>query len=172
MTLMRVLIDLAGMVAIVTIGLTTQSAKLKLQGPWAYTQRLDEATNTVLYMAAPPAAEDPDVWLVLGCGGNRRITASLMHVAQFPYALKLPLRITLQSVDHPTVTVAAAVVQRNQLTIDPTVIRHLMPLLTDNDRVVVSISDSYGAMHDYTFSVHPNDVVRGEITGRCSLVDP
>ena len=176
--LKRAPIVLAAVIAIATVGLATPcaaltpSADLELKGPWAYTQRLDEATNTIQYMAATPAAEDADVWLLLVCSGTRRVTASLMHISQFPYALKFPARITLRSGEFPVVTVAAGVVQPNQLSIDPAVTRHLMPLLIDGDRVVASISDNDGIVHDYTFSVQPNDLARDGVALRCSSGEP
>jgi hypothetical protein len=44
--------------------------------------------------------------------------------------------------------------------------RHIMPLLMQDDELVVSIPDRDGAMHDYTFSMQPNDVALSPIRSR------
>jgi hypothetical protein len=36
--------------------------------------------------------------------------------------------------------------------------RHIMPLLMQEDEIVVSIPERDGAGHDYTFSMQPNDL--------------
>jgi hypothetical protein len=45
--------------------------------------------------------------------------------------------------------------------------RHIMPALLQDDQLVVSIPERTGAMHDYTFSMQPNDVALGSIRSRC-----
>jgi hypothetical protein len=45
--------------------------------------------------------------------------------------------------------------------------RHIMPLLMQDDELVVSIPERDGAMHDYTFSMQPNDLALGPIRSRC-----
>jgi hypothetical protein len=45
--------------------------------------------------------------------------------------------------------------------------RHVMPLLMQDDELVVSVPDRDGAVHNYTFSMQPNDLALRPIRSRC-----
>jgi hypothetical protein len=45
--------------------------------------------------------------------------------------------------------------------------RHIMPLIVLDDQLVVSIPEQDGTMHDYTFSMQPNDLVLRPIRSGC-----
>src|SRR5215475_5398252 len=120
----------------------------------------------VEHMAANRAAEDA-VWLMLACRADGRLTVSLIHSEHFPFPLKLVSSVKPQSNNVPTALIEAKSVENNQIFIAPLLIRHIMPLLMQDDELVVSIPDRDGAMHDYTFSMQPNDVVLGPIRSRC-----
>jgi hypothetical protein len=45
--------------------------------------------------------------------------------------------------------------------------RHIMPLLMQDDEIVVSIPERDGTMHDYRFSMQPNDLALSAIRSRC-----
>jgi len=130
-------------------------AELKRDGPWVFTQRVEPSGDTK-HMAATPAAEDGDVWLLLVCG-TARLTASIMFSTPPSYVVRSPARLMLHSGDFPIVSVGAEIVQRTQVSIDPETTRHLIPLFSDSAGIVISIGDEHGAMHDYTFSLQASD---------------
>ena len=117
-------------------------------------------------MAATRAAEDA-AWLLLACSADGRLTVSLIHTEQFPFPLEPFSLVKLQSNNMPTALIEGKSVQNNQLFVDPIPMRHVMPLLMQDDELVVSITDRNGAMHDYTFSMQPNDLALKPIRSRC-----
>jgi hypothetical protein len=58
----------------------------------------------------------------------------------------------------PTALFEAKSVEYNQIFVAPLLMRHIMPLLMQEDEIVVSIPERDGAGHDYTFSMQPNDL--------------
>ena len=73
----------------------------------------------------------------------------------------------LQSNNVPTALIEAKSVENNQIFIAPLLMQHIMPLLMQDDKLVVSIPDRDEAMHTYTFSMQPNDLALGSIRSRC-----
>src|SRR6266446_3726565 len=111
--------------------------EVHVQGGWAYAARGND--DVVAHMAATRAAEDA-AWLLLACSADGRLTVSLIEGKS---------------------------VQNNQLFVDPIPMRHVMPLLMQDDELVVSVPDRDGAMHNYTFSMQPNDLALRPIRSRC-----
>jgi len=72
----------------------------------------------------------------------------------------------LRSANFPAVTVKARAVQPNQVSIDAATTRHIFPLVTESDRLTVSIDDA-GAAHSYTFSLQPHRVALTGIVEHC-----
>jgi hypothetical protein len=117
-------------------------------------------------MAATRAAEDA-AWLLLACSADGRLTVSLIHTQQFPFPLESFSLVKLQSKNLPTALIEGKSVQNNQLFVDPILMRHVMPLLMQDDELVVSVPDRDGAVHNYTFSMQPNDLALRPIRSRC-----
>jgi hypothetical protein len=138
--------------------------EVSVQGGWAYTARSDGGAAE--HVAATRAAEDA-AWLLLACSADERLMVSLIHTEQFPYPLKPSSSVQLRSNNMPTMLIEGKSVQNNQIFIDPRQMRHIMPLLLQDDELVVSIPGPDGAMHDYTFSMQPNDVALRPIRSRC-----
>jgi hypothetical protein len=141
--------------------------ELKVQGPWAYAQRFDVATKAMEYVAATPAKEDADTWLLLACGTGARATAALMHVSQFSFPVQHLSRIVLRANDSPTFAVDLAAIRKNQLTITPEVARHLLPLFIESREIVAFIAEPGTAPRHYTFSLQPNDRALAGIADNC-----
>jgi hypothetical protein len=118
------------------------------------------------HVAAIRATED-DVWFLLACRADGRLAVSFIHSEHFPFPLKPVSLVKLQSNNVPTALIEAKSVENNQIFIAPSLMRHIMPLLMQDDELVVSIPDRGGAMHDYTFSMQPNDVALSPIRSRC-----
>jgi hypothetical protein len=135
-----------------------------VQGGWAYAARGND--GAVEDMAATRAAEDA-AWLLLACSVDGRLTVSLIHTEQFPFPLEPFSLVKLQSNNAPTALIEGKSVQNNQLFVDPIPMRHVMPLLIQDDELVVSITDRNGAMHNYTFSMQPSDLALRPIRSRC-----
>ncbi len=146
---------------------SAQTLEPSVQGPWAYTKRFDELLHGTEHMAATPAAEDEDTWLLLACGANHRFMAALMHVGPFPYSLSSPFTIALRSNKFPQTTLSARTAQPNQIAVDPEAVRSLMPLLIEADSLAASIGETSGATHHYTFSLQPNDMALRAIRLQC-----
>jgi VCBS repeat-containing protein len=127
---------------------------VNVQGSWAYTERSKDAE--VEHLAATRAAEDA-VWLMLACRADGQLRVSLVHSEQFPFPLKPLFLVKLQSNNVLTALFEAKSIEYNQILIAPLLMRHIMPLLMQEDEIVVSVPERDGAVHDYTFSMQPND---------------
>jgi hypothetical protein len=138
--------------------------EVNVQGGWAYTARGKD--GAVEHVAATRAAEDA-AWLLLACGTDGRLTVSLIHTERFPFPLRSLSLVKLRSNNVPTALIEGKSVQNNQIFVDPIPVLHIMPQLMQDDELVVSIPDRNGAMHDYTFSMQPNDLALRPIRLRC-----
>jgi hypothetical protein len=138
--------------------------EVHVQGGWAYTATVKGAA--VEHFAATRAAEDA-VWFMLACSADGRLTVSFSHSEHFPFPLKPVSVVKLQSNNVPTALIEAKSVENNQIFIAPLIMRHIMPLLMQDDELVVSLPDRGGALHDYTFSMQPNDLALNPIRSRC-----
>jgi hypothetical protein len=138
--------------------------EVHVQGGWAYTATVKGAA--VEHFAATRAAEDA-VWFMLACSDDGRLTVSFSHSEHFSFPLKPVSVVKLQSTNVPTALIEARSVENSQIFVAPLLMRHIMPLLIQDDALMVSIPDRDGAMHDYTFSMQPNDLALGPIRSRC-----
>jgi hypothetical protein len=137
---------------------------VNVEGGWAYTARSKQ--GAMEYIAATRAAED-QTWFLLACSADKRLTISMLHAEQFPFPLLPSSSLKFQSNNVPIVSIEGKSIQNNQIFVDPRPMRHIMPALLQDDELVVSIPERDGAMHDYTFSMQPNDVALGPIRSRC-----
>jgi len=129
--------------------------QVNVQGEWAYTTRdRDDGKED---MATIHAAED-SAWLLLACSPDKRLTVSLIHTGQFPFPLKNNV---------PPFSIEGKTVESNLIFVDPWPLRHIMPVIVQDDQLVVSIPGQNGTMHDYTFSIQPNDLALGPIRSGC-----
>ncbi len=151
--------------AIVSEGSAEQAPdEVRVQGGWAYTTTVKGAA--VEHVAATRAAEDA-VWFLLVCSADGRLTVSFSHSEHFPFPLKPVSVVKLQSNSVPTALIEAKSTENNQIFIAPLLMRHVMPLLMQDNELVVSIPDRDGTLHDYTFSMQPNDLALSPIRSRC-----
>jgi len=140
------------------------NSEVNVEGGWAYTARSKQ--GAMEYIAATRAAED-QAWFLLACSADKRLTISMIHAEQFPFPLLPSASLKLRSNNVPIVSIEGKSVQNNQIFVDPRPMRHMMPALLQDDELVVSIPERDGAMHDYTFSMQPNDVALGPIRLHC-----
>jgi hypothetical protein len=141
--------------------------ELSQQGPWAYTERFDEQANTIQYMAATPAREDPDTWLLLVCVQGQTVHAAVMHIGEFPFPVDDLSRMLLSANTSPVFTVDLTVVRRNHLGIAPRAAQHLLPLFVESQEITAFIPQQTGPAWRYTFSLQPNDKALGAIATHC-----
>lgn len=144
-----------------------QWAEIKMQKPWAYTYRVDEA-DSIEFMATTPAIEDANVWLLLACGGGQRFYVSLMHSEQFPFAVGEKGHLMLQLDNSEPISVPSAVIEQKQITAAPQAAQDLIPVLVHGNRLVASINDVDGAVHAYSFALQPNDLALRDINIHCA----
>jgi hypothetical protein len=137
---------------------------MKVEGGWAYTARNKD--GAVEHVAITRAAEDA-TWLVLACTTDEQLNVALIHLEQFPFPLTSSSVLKLRSNNVSTVPIEGRSVQNNQIFVDPRPLRHIMPLVVQDDQLVVSIPERNGVMHDYTFSMQPNDVALRPIRSHC-----
>src|SRR5437763_12081975 len=128
---------------------------VKVQGGWAYTTTGDD--GEVGHVATTRAAEDA-VWLTVACGAHGRLTVSFVHSDQFPFPLKPLFFVKLHSNNVPTAVFEAKSTESNQIFVAPLLMRHILPLLMQENEIVVSIPERGGAVHNYTFSMQPHDL--------------
>jgi hypothetical protein len=138
--------------------------EVNVQGGWAYTAKDND--GAVEHVAATRAAEDA-VWLMLGCKADGRLAVSFIHSEHFPFPLKPASLVKLQSNNVPAALIEAKSVENNQIFVAPLLMRHIMPLIMQDDELIVSIPERDGPMHDYTFSMQPNDIALEPIRARC-----
>ena len=158
------LVATAGLLVASNVLAEQDQNEVNVQGGWAYTAR--KTAGAVEDLATTPAAED-HVWLLLACNADERLTVSLIHTEQFPFTLKPRFLVKLRSNTVPTALIEAKSVQNNQIFVAPLLMRHIMPLLMQDDELGVSIPDSDGTVHDYTFSMQPNDLALRPIHLHC-----
>jgi hypothetical protein len=155
---------LAAAAFVIASDVSAEEGQVKVEGGWAYTAR--SSNGSVEYTAGTRAAEDA-AWLLLGCSADKGLTVALIHAEQFPFPLRPSCSVKLRSNNVPTVSIEGKSLQNNQIFVDPRPMRHIMPVLMQDNQVVVSIPERDGVMHDYTFSMQPNDVALGPIRSRC-----
>jgi hypothetical protein len=138
--------------------------EVNVQGGWAYTAK--DKGGSMEHLATTRAAEDA-VWLMLACKADGRLVVSFIHSEHFPFRLKPVSLLKLQSNNVPTALIEAKSVENNQIFVAPLLMRHIMPLIMQDDELIVSIPERDGPMHDYTFSMQPNDIALEPIRVRC-----
>ena len=138
--------------------------QVNVQGGWVYTAK--DKDGAVEHLAATRAAEDA-VWLMLACKADGRLAVSFIHSEHFPFPLQPVSMVKLQSNNVPTALVEAKNVENNQIFVAPLLMRHIMPLIMQDDELIVSIPERDGPMHDYTFSMQPNDIALKPIRAHC-----
>jgi hypothetical protein len=138
--------------------------EIKVQGGWAYTTGQSEGGTE--YMATVQA-EEGSTWLLLACRPDKRLTVSLIHTKRFPFPLNPSSPVELRSNSVPSFTIEGKSIQSNQIFVDPKPLRHVMPLIVQDDQLLVSVSDQNGIVHDYTFSMQPNDLALEPIRSAC-----
>jgi hypothetical protein len=111
---------------VATSGCLADTKQLKVQGPWGY---IKQSADTVSYMATTPAAEDGNIWFLIICGPDERVSASIMDSDGFPYHLQQPLlRVKVQIDNSSAVSMQAAPVNEKQIMIDPRLTHELVPI--------------------------------------------
>jgi len=140
--------------------------EIGVEGRWAYSRQA--GPDAVIDMATTPALQDDDVWLLLACNGNGRLSVVLMHADRFSFDLDESSSLQLQSARLSSTVVAAERVQPAQIVIDPVLVRHIMPMLVDEPELSVSVTARDGGVHRYTFALQPNDVALAPLRSRCS----
>jgi hypothetical protein len=113
---------------------------VNVQGGWAYTE--SSKGGALEHVAMTRAAEDA-VWLMLACRADGRLTVSLVHSEQFPFPLKPLFLVKLQSNNVPTALFEAKTVEHNQIFVAPLLMRHIMPLLMQENELTPT---SHGAV--------------------------
>jgi hypothetical protein len=140
--------------------------EIGIEGRWAYSRQA--GPDAVIDMATTPAVQDDDVWLLLACSGDGRLSVALMHADRFPFDLDQASSLQVQSARLSSTAVVAERSQPAQIVMDPVLVRHIMPLLLDEQELSVSVTARDGAVHRYTFTLQPNDVALAPLRSRCS----
>jgi hypothetical protein len=136
------------------------------QGRWAYSQQA--APDAIIDMATTPAAQDADVWLMFACSGDGRLSVALMHVDRFPFEVDETSWLQVQSARLSTLSIVAERFRPAQIVMDPSLVRHIMPLLLEEQELSISVAARDGVAHRYTFALQPNDVALAPVRSRCS----
>jgi hypothetical protein len=140
--------------------------EIGIQGRWAYSRQAGPEAG--IDMATTPAVQDGDVWLLLACNENGRLSVALMHADRFSFELDASSSLHLQSARLSSTAVVAERSQPAQIVMDPILVRHIMPLLVDEQELSISVTARGGAVHRYTFALQPNNVALAALRSRCS----
>src|SRR5262249_56716959 len=71
------------------------SDEIGIQGRWAYSRQA--GPDGAIDMATTPALQDPDVWFLLACNANGRLSVALMHADRFSFELDGSSSLHVQS---------------------------------------------------------------------------
>jgi hypothetical protein len=154
----------AVLVAVTDVSAEQNGDEVKTEGGWAYTSR--ESEGATEYMATVQA-EEGSTWLLLACRPDKRFTVSLINTGQFPFALKPSSPVELRSNSVPSFTIEGKSIQSNLIFVDPRLLRHVMPMIVQDDQLSVTVSDLNGTAHVYTFSMQPNDIALEPFRSGC-----
>ena len=155
-----------GFAAAVASAAPGDGIEIGIQGRWAYSR--EARPDAVIDMATTPSAQDPDVWFLLACSGDGRLSAALIHTGRFSFDLDKASTVELQSERLLRTSVVVERSQPAQILMDRNLVRHILPLLIEETELSVSITARDGAVHRYTFALQPNDVALGPLRSRCS----
>jgi hypothetical protein len=147
-----------------------ETPDVKVQGPWAYTRQVQGASEAVRDVATTAAVDDSNVWLLLACDEDRRVTVSIMHVEELPFRVGSEVNVSLRIDDHPKLTMPAISIHNQQISIGSGSSHDLLPLLVGGNQSFVTIPDSRGEPHEYGFKLQPNDIALSSIRANC--LDP
>jgi hypothetical protein len=139
--------------------------EINFQGRWAYSRQA--APDAVIDMATTPAAQDPDVWLLFACSGEGRLSVALMHTDRFAFEVDEASLLQVQSERLSTVAIVTERLRPAQIVMDASLVRHIMPLLINEQELAVSVTARNGVVHRYTFALQPNDVALAPLRSRC-----
>jgi len=140
--------------------------EIGIQGRWAYSRQA--LPDDMLDMATTPALQDADVWLLLACSGNGQLSAALMHTERFAFDLDESSSLQIRSARLSSTAAVAERAQPAQIVMDPCLVRHIMPLIVDEQEVFVSVKARDHVVHRYTFRLQPNDIALAPLRSRCS----
>jgi hypothetical protein len=153
------------------LGCAARAVEPKVQQPWAYTYRFDDARE-VEFMATTRATDEVDVWLLLACNSREQLHLSLVHPTQFPFALAGISRFVLRLDDSEPILLPVTAVEQKLVMADPRPAKDLLPLLARSEKLMASISESNGVVHSYTFALQPNDLALRDINAHCPAAMP
>ena len=139
--------------------------EIGVQGRWAYTRQA--GPDETIDMATTPSFQDADIWLLVACSDSARLSVALMHADRFPFDLDGSSTVQVQSARLSRVAVATERARPAQIVIDPALMRHIMPLLGDEQELALSVTAGDGTVHRYTFELQPNDVALAPLRSRC-----
>jgi hypothetical protein len=139
--------------------------EIGIQGRWAYSRQA--GPDGAIDMATTPAREDADVWLLLACNENGRLSVALMHAERFSFELDASSTLHVQSERLSSTAVMAERAQPAQIVIDPLLVRHVMPMLVEEQELSVAVTARGAAVHRYTFVLQPNQVALAPLRSRC-----
>jgi hypothetical protein len=140
--------------------------EIGIQGRWAYSRQA--GPDAVIDVATTPAVQDSDVWFLLACTVEGRLSAALIHTGRFSFDLDEASSVELQSERLLRTSVAVERSQPAQILMDRNLVRHILPLLIEETELSVSITERDGVVHRYTFALQPNDVALAPLRSRCS----
>jgi hypothetical protein len=95
---------------------------------------------------------------------RQAVTVSL--TGQFPFPVMPSSSVQLRSDNVPAFLIEGTV-ESNLIFVDPGPLRHIMPVIVQDEQLVVSILEQNGTLHDYTFSIQPNDLALEPIRSAC-----
>jgi hypothetical protein len=150
--------------AVVALALTyvrssaEEVSDIEIQGPWAYKHQFDEAHR--IEFLATTRAENPEMFLVLGCSTARTIM-SFIYLKQFSYSVPERGHVIVQFDQSDPILLSTALVDGKSLLTDPRTTRDLVSVLKRSSRLSLSIIEVSGTVHTYVFSLQPNDLALG-----------
>jgi hypothetical protein len=132
------------------------SVGLQTQGPWVYSQRLDE-DKQVQFLATTRARDTEEVYLFISCGSSRP-ALSLIALGGYTYSVRERGQISVAFDQSERIRLAVVRIDSKSLMTDPRALRDLLPVLRRSHEMSAWVTGIDGAVHPYVFELQPNDV--------------
>ena len=160
-----ILLGIAMALTFATDATAEEETGIRTQGRWSYTAR--HGRDCVEHIATTPSTQDSETWLIIACRTDEQLNVTLTRTTRFEFPLDTSLRVKLRSTSLPGVSIVGRSILENQIVLDPRVIRHVAPLLIEEDRFTILIPDTNGTTHEYTFLMQPNDIALAPFRSWC-----
>ena len=139
---------------------------LQVEAPWGFTKQLDQHTRELQFVATTPALGDRNTWLMLVCTpANGAMQVYLVALGGFSDGEVATLDVHFDGL--PTIHSTADIVDGKLLRFRAPAPRDLGMQIAQGSHLAISIHEPKRTVHDYDFSLQPNERALADIRAHC-----